>query len=294
MYFELEDFRPDTPRAPRVISVREGVLLSIIVHLVAVVAILLAPKWLFTSAVQLVTGNPEPIRFVSIAPREDRAAPPKPAADQSDKDRQSATVEAPKPENAMPFSKGDTPDKSEGARAERAAGPDTPKPAPSSANATPPDVNARLLPDAPVVAKPATGGALGDQLRNLKKYLQNSNFDNDRGGQTNKAPDIQFDSKGVDFGPWIARFRAQVMSNWMVPATAEFLRGHVVLQFWVHRDGSITELKVLQESTVESFTSAAFNAMKTTMQQRTQPLPLDYPADQVLFTVTFFYNERTP
>lgn len=293
MYFELEDFRPDTPRTPRVISVREGVLLSIIVHLVAVVAILLAPKWVFPAALQLVTGKSEPIRFVSIQPRVDRTAPPKPAADQSDKDRQSTTVEAPKPENAMPYSKGDTSDKSEGARAERAAGPDSPRPSASTANASPPDMS-KLLPDTPVVAKPTTGGALGDQLRNLKKYLQNNNFDNQRGGQTSQAPDIQFDSKGVDFGPWIARFRAQVMANWLIPDTAQYLKGHVVLQFWVHRDGSITELKIMQESTVPSFTTAAFNAMKTTAFQRTQPLPLDYPADQVLFTVTFFYNERTP
>jgi len=293
MYFELEDFRPDTPRTPRVISVREGVLLSIIVHLVAVVAILLSPKWLFPAAVQLVTARPDPIRFVSIAPRLDRPAPPKFAADQSDKDRQSATVEkAPKPENAMPFSRGDTPEKIEGAKAERAAGPDSPTPAPSAARETPPDTAAKLLPDTPVVAKPATGGALGDQLRNLKKYLQNSNFDNDRGGQTNQAPAIQFDSKGIDFGPWIARFRAQVMANWMIPETAQYQKGHVVLQFIVHRDGSITDLKVVQESTVPSFTVSSFNAMKTTAFQRTQPLPLDYPSDHVLFTVTFFYNER--
>jgi TonB family protein len=285
MYFELEDFRPDTPRTPRVISVREGVLLSIIVHLVAVVAILLSPKWLFPAALQLVTGNPEPIRFVSIQPRVDRPAPPKPTADQSDKDRQSATVQqAPKPENTQPFSRGDTPDKVEGAPAQ---------PTPPAA-ASPPDLSSKLLPDTPVVAKPATGGKLGDQLRNFTKYLQNSNFENDRGGQTNKAPDIQFDSKGIDFGPWLARFRAQVMANWMIPEIANYEKGHVVLQFLVHRDGSITELHVVQESTFQSFTTAAFSAMKTTQFQRTQPLPVDYPADQVLFTVTFFYNERNP
>jgi hypothetical protein len=29
-----------------------------------------------------------------------------------------------------------------------------------------------------------------------------------------------------------------------------------------------------------------------TQQQRTAPLPAEYPTDKVLFTVTFFYNER--
>jgi TonB family protein len=71
-----------------------------------------------------------------------------------------------------------------------------------------------------------------------------------------------------------------------------FRHGHVVLQFNVHRDGSITELTIVQASDVDSFTSAAFTAMKLTAQARTQPLPPEYPAEKVLFTVTFFYNER--
>ena len=44
MYFDFEDYHPDTPTIGRVISWREGVLLSIIVHLLGVVLILLLPR----------------------------------------------------------------------------------------------------------------------------------------------------------------------------------------------------------------------------------------------------------
>jgi hypothetical protein len=44
MYFDFEDYHPDTPTIGRVISWREGVLLSIIVHLAAVIVILVFPQ----------------------------------------------------------------------------------------------------------------------------------------------------------------------------------------------------------------------------------------------------------
>src|SRR5690348_18263498 len=39
-----------------------------------------------------------------------------------------------------------------------------------------------------------------------------------------KGADIQFDSKGIDFGPWLRRFTAQVKRNWFVPQVAEIDR----------------------------------------------------------------------
>ena len=45
MYFDLEDYHPDISPVGQAISWREGVLLSIIAHLVMVILILVAPKW---------------------------------------------------------------------------------------------------------------------------------------------------------------------------------------------------------------------------------------------------------
>ena len=63
-----------------------------------------------------------------------------------------------------------------------------------------------------------------------------------------------------------------------------------MLQFIVHRNGRISDLRVVQAATVNAFTSAAVNAIQ--MSNPTLPLPEDYPADFVLFTVTFHYNDR--
>src|SRR5262245_11984337 len=119
MYFELEDFRPDTPRTPSVISRREAVLISLVAHLVAVIAYLLMPKGFFDPApVPYRPPEQEAIRYVHMAPALDKSQAPKLPAEQSDMDRRSATKEqAPKPQNTMPFSRGDTPEKTEGAKA---------------------------------------------------------------------------------------------------------------------------------------------------------------------------------
>src|SRR5262249_9272219 len=97
MYFDFEDYRPDISPVGRAISWREGVLISIIVHLAAFIVLLLAPR-LFPpdpNAQQHVIArlqNSEPTRFVFVQPRVDRrAVKPPERAEPSDIDR-SATV----------------------------------------------------------------------------------------------------------------------------------------------------------------------------------------------------------
>ena len=153
------------------------------------------------------------------------------------------------PKNDTPFSRGNTPDKVVGApnRADR-RGPIIRSRRSSTSTATPPDVASKVVTDtSPVTPRPPAGGSLGNQLRNLQQFLQDQNFDNPQGGQADQnAPDIQFDSKGVDFGPWLRRFVAQVKRNWYVPQAAMFLKGRVVIQFYVSRNGNDFGLKVVQ------------------------------------------------
>ena len=74
------------------------------------------------------------------------------------------------------------------------------------------------------------------------------------------------------------------------------LRGRVVITFFVHRNGAVTDVTVIGPSSVESFNLAARNALLAS--NPTEPLPPEYPDDKAFFTVTFFYNEspegRTP
>ena len=135
-------------------------------------------------------------------------------------------------------------------------------------------------------------GALGEALRNLQRYVQSESFDNQSGQGGQFGPFIQFDTKGVEFGPWVRRFVAQVKRNWFIPYAAMTMRGHVVLQFNVHKDGRITDVAVVGPSNIEAFNNAAANAILTSSP--TEPLPPEYPADKAFFTVTFYYNEEPP
>ena len=109
---------------------------------------------------------------------------------------------------------------------------------------------------------------------------------------TQSGPSVEFDTKGVDFGPWIRRFIAQIKRNWFISYGAMAMKGHVVVTFYVHKDGRITELAVPGPCSVEDFNRAAYNAVVNA--NPVSPLPPEYPADRAFFTVTFYYNESPP
>jgi TonB family protein len=240
-----------------------------------------------------------------------RRAPP------SDLDREARSRERnPNATNSQPFLRGRSPELTESApKAEKPKG-EGPRPEPSPTSTPAESATAakntaqptsQLPPLAPspngtqprpqtqVSTQPAPrggqppGGALGEALRNLSHYAQDSQLNNPNGGNE-VDPTIQFDSKGVEFGPWLRRFIAQVKRNWFVPYAAMSLRGHVVIQFNVHKDGSITDLQVVRPSDVGAFNNAAQNALA--QSNPTMALPPEYPADKAFFTVTFYYNEN--
>lgn len=317
MYLDFEDYRPDIQPIGQAISWREGILISIIVHLVAFIVLLMAPQ-LFpidVEAVRQARATPEstdePARFVFVQPRLDQPAPKPPDRGEfSDLDRQSRSPErAPKPEDPLPFARGNSPERVESVQQDPLRG-QGPRPDPAEGNrgqAPEPDRQARL-PESPSALQlppmrpptpqsgagrvQAPGGGLGDALRNLQRYVQRESFDNPTGGGGQFGPEIQFDTKGVEFGPWVRRFIAQVKRNWLIPYAAMSLKGHVVITFNVHKDGLITDLTVVDPCPIEAFNNAAFGALSAS--NPTQPLPPEYPSDKAFFTVTFFYNETPP
>jgi TonB family protein len=317
MYFDFEDYRPDISPVGRAISWREGVLLSIIAHLLALLFLLIFPR-LFPYDAEAVRARAlalqqqrreEPTRFVFVQPRLDTPAPkPPPRAEPSDIDRQARTQQrAEKPVNPLPFARGNSPERTiedlqrqqtargRGPAPDPAAGPIAKNPTTPEAVPKAPESQSALQlpnpkqPQAGASGRSATaGGSLGDALRNLQKYVQHESFEN-QGGGGQFGPEIQFDTKGVEFGPWIRRFVAQVKRNWFIPYAAMSMKGHVVITFNVHRDGAITDLSVVGPCPIESFNNAAYGALAAS--NPTQPLPPEYPSDKAFFTVTFFYNE---
>jgi TonB family protein len=240
-------------------------------------------------------------RFVFVQPRADfEAKQPPPRAELSDVDRQAQARErAVTPSNPLPFSRGDTSERVEAAVEERARGPETevppsiepplPEPAEPIPQPLPPaDAGLRRTPE---LSRPAPG-RLGDALRNLERYVQNQTFSNPQGGVNDPGSTIQFDTKGVDFGPWIRRFVAQVRRNWFIPHAAMSFRGRVVIQFNIHRNGRITDVNVVSPSSIDAFNRAAYQAIVGS--NPVEPLPPEYPDPMAFFTVTFFYNEQPP
>ena len=196
------------------------------------------------------------------------------------------------PGNDRPFEPGPPPVPEAAAAAEPAPQPPPqPRPEPEAqiarnTTAAPLPLPRRDEPPSPV------GGVLGRALKDLDRYaqMQTPSKSNPLGGATDFEDGIQFDSKGVNFDPWLRRFVSQVRRNWFVPLAAQSFRGRVVIQFIIHRNGRISDATVARPSDIEAFNRAAFNAIVGS--NPTEPLPVEYPDDSIRFTVTFYYNER--
>ena len=311
MYFNFEDYRPDTPTLPRSLTRLEVCLLTIVFYLSVVIVLLVWPKLPFVQQwelqhqqalarqqqLELERQRDQP-RFVFVAPKVDLQAPkPPPRADLSDLDRKAQTAErAEKPTNNLPFARGNTFEKMEGSPAPQQRAEETAQAQPQQQSA---NDQRQPLPEGgqepravEVPQRGPSAGVLADAIRNVQKYAPRDSYVNLQGGaDQNFAPSIQFDTKGVEFGPWLRRFIAQIRRNWVVPMAAMMLKGHVSITFYVDKaTGRISELKVLRPSDVDAFNNSAYGALASS--NPTYPLPPEYPDDRAFFTVTFYYNEN--
>jgi len=329
MYFDFDDRHPDYESLRRGIG-RGGVVVpwwmvwawvSVMLHVGFVLMALFLPDWVARimpvrpDAAQQAALRQAPQQdqhFVFVQPRAEFEAKRTPnTPDLSDRDREQMTpFKAPDPKNDLPFSRGNTPEYIDqpGAEPPPKPQPETP-PSPAGESTQPgspaPGQPAQAQADDPVIKgltgpspRPqagnngtGTGGGLSNALRDVTRYAPAQIFENSQGGgQFGSA--IQFDTKGVEFGPWVRRFIAQIKRNWFVPYAAMSLKGHVVVTFNVHKDGSITDITVIGPCPVDAFNNSSFNAIAAS--NPTQALPPEYPSDKAFFTVTFFYNEQPP
>jgi len=329
MYFDFEDNHPDITPLGRAISWREGILLSIIVHLVAILGVVLMPELPGAEAAAQRAAEAvalqrqqesERTRFVFVQPRLEMPAPapPPPRAEASDRDRVARAPERAKdPTNSLPFSRGNTservdmpeaapreaprveqrvePGPSEEQRAQAAearagqGGENGSGEAGRSALSLPGRAQPAPRPGQGT-GRPGAPGVFTGAMQNPDRYAS-QRFQNEGGGGA-FGPAIQFDTKGVEFGPWVRRFIAQIKRNWDVPLAAMAFSGHVVLTFNVHKNGAITDLMVVAPCQVDAFNNSSYGALAAS--NPTYPLPPEYPSDRAFFTVTFYYNEAPP
>lgn len=313
IHFDFYDRYEDEPLVGSAISRREGILLSIIVHLTVIILMMYGPELeVFERGRAALERRQQELaerqrerereerRFVFVQPRVDFEARARERAELSDLDRRSqAPVRATEPQNRLPFALGNSPERVEAAQKELKQGPETEvEPNEEPPRPQPEERLARNLPPAEFGVRPGAQpsrpapGLLGDALRNLQRYIENETFHNPQGGALDPGATIQFDTKGVDFGPWLRRFVAEVRRNWFIPQAALTFSGRVVLQFNIHRNGHITDLVIARPSSIEAFTRAAYNAILGS--NPVEPLPPEYPDPFAAFTVTFYYNEPPP
>jgi TonB family protein len=305
MYFDFEDRYSDIEPVGSAINRRDGVAIAVALHVVIIAVLLFAPQFLPAPQQQAeLIQQPQPRddapTFVFVQPRvEMPALRESPRPEVSDLDRSARSpLKAPSLESPLPMARGNSRERVEAAPEERMRGegpapqpaPPAPEPAPETPTITD-ERNAQMAMMQRPQMQPPPGGSLGDALRNLQKYVQKESFDNQK-GQTQDFGPLQFDTKGVEFGPWIRRFISQVRRNWFVPMAAMTMRGRVVITFFVHRNGALTDVTVIRPSEIESFNQAAVNALLAS--NPTTPLPPEYPDDKAFFTVTFYYNESPP
>ena len=312
IHFDIDERYLDDASVESAISRPESVVVSIVVHAALVAAVLFGPRLpMFRPSpedlqraeqlrMQQQAQEKENRTFVFVKPRIDLQSPKPPErGEASDADRLARAPQvAPNPTNPMPYSRGNSSERVEESAQPRGVPNEPPAPPAPPAQVASTDT-LRPLPQGETgytrpreLSRPAGGSPLGEALKNLQRYVQNGSFDNTQGGANQPGAAIQFDTKGVEFWPWIRRFVAQVKRNWFVPNAAYLLKGHVVLQFNIHKDGHITDIAVVGPSQVDAFNNAAYNAILTS--NPTEPLPPEYPTEKALFTVTFFYNEEPP
>jgi TonB family protein len=314
IHFDFEERYQDEQIVGRGLSPGSILFISLLVHFLVILLLQFGPRLdLFKPSAEELEARQQELlrqerereknrRFVFIAPNVDVPTPkPKQDVDLSDLDRKAqAPQRAQKPDNPLPFAQGNSPERIDKPPSERARGAETEvKPDNTPPQPDPAERLARALPPAdqgihrePETSKPAAGSLREAMRQAVDRALQNETFKNEQGGANDPGATIQFDSKGVDFGPWLRRFITQVRSNWFVPYAAMTFRGRVVLQFNIHRSGAITDVMIASPSGIDAFNRAAQNAILGS--NPTEPLPEAFPDPVAPFTVTFYYNETPP
>src|SRR5690349_12133930 len=198
MYFDFDDRYRDIEPVGSAINRRDGVALAIGIHAVIVALLLFAPQYIQQFLPEQVVQQPPPQqrpreeqpRFVFVQPRVELPPTRQPdRVEMSDLDRSARSPDkaTPKLENPLPMARGNSSERTEATPEEkmRGQGP-AQQPAPSAPPVETPSAIDQRQADAalmqkPQMQQPPPGGALGDALRNLQKYVQNESFSNQKG-----------------------------------------------------------------------------------------------------------------
>jgi TonB family protein len=106
---------------------------------------------------------------------------------------------------------------------------------------------------------------------------------------------ISFESQWYNWGEYAASMVSKIRVHWynnMPQLIRTGMKGVVTIRFTIQRDGDITDVTILNSSTVPPYDFAAKKAIE--LAAPLNPLPKDFPNATERVTCIFYYNQEPP
>jgi outer membrane biosynthesis protein TonB len=297
---------------------REAVWASLVVHVLAFLVIIFAPKWLPKSAVIVPNSRSTKDNSIVLAPPDQQRVKPPKTDMLSDKNRV-AQSRTPVPDKELLRKLRDA--SRPGPPANKPA--EAPAPPAQAAQQAPPQPNpqqqaagqnALQAPQPPQqtaqLHTPATGGpspfkTAGPGIQHALDDLGANHgtthmaFGGDYGpnvrANTNMKGDVEIlsDTRGVDFGPYLQRVLFAIKKNWynLIPEVARppmMKKGSLIIQFSIMKQGNVQGMFLQSPSGDVSLDRAAWGGI--TYSDPFEPLPSEFSGDFLQLRIKFIYN----
>jgi len=105
----------------------------------------------------------------------------------------------------------------------------------------------------------------------------------------NDLVEVLTDTQGVDFGPYLQKVLHRVRENWYksIPPDLPSRKGRIEIEFAIRRDGSVSDMRPVSASEVESQEQLAWQGIATSGPF--PPLPPDFKGDFLVLRFRFYY-----
>lgn len=117
------------------------------------------------------------------------------------------------------------------------------------------------------------------------------NFNNLHPNFSTEAPIILSDTRGVDFGPYLARIVYVVRRNWIavIPESARLgEKGRTAIVFEILKDGTVPQLRIVGSSGSDPLDRAAYTGIHSSAPF--PPLPQEFTGNHLVLQFIFLYN----
>jgi TonB family protein len=116
----------------------------------------------------------------------------------------------------------------------------------------------------------------------------------DKGFTADNGP-LSFETQWYDWGEYAQSMVSRIRVNWyanMPQLIRMGVKGVVTIRFTIHRDGHLTDITILNGSTVPPYDFAAKKAIE--LSSPLNALPKDFPEESERVTCQFYYNMEVP